>query len=106
MVPHHDDPAMCYRFQGRDGRDQYTSEVSGDAQSAHQAAAGSVLHLWKEKKAHEQSEAEERRRKGSLGNVDAQQVECFIIRRHQHATTTDLCCNVFNQTLRHGHAVT
>lgn len=94
---------MCDRFQDTDGHDQYISEVSGDAQIAHQAAADSVLHLWKKKKARERSEAEERRRKGSIETIDAQQVEGFFIRRHPHATTIR---PVLFQTLCHGHAVT
>ncbi len=78
---------MIYRFHGTDRPAQHISEVSGDAQVAHQAAAGSVLHLWNEKKANERSEAQERQRKGSLGTVEAQQVSCLLIRRHPYAAT-------------------
>jgi len=47
---------------------------------AHEAAANSVLTLWEEKKLYERSQAEERRRKSSLGiNNDAQQVQDFIL---------------------------
>ncbi len=68
-----------YRTSGGEGQDEIKVMHFSDEHHAHQIAAGSVLNLWEERKAHEQTQAEERRRKSSLGSDgDAQQVGNFL----------------------------
>ncbi|EIE21630.1 hypothetical protein COCSUDRAFT_56833 [Coccomyxa subellipsoidea C-169] len=56
------------------GQDKIKVMHFSDEHHAHQIAAGSVLNLWEERKAQERTQAEDRRRKSSLGSDgDAQQ---------------------------------